>query len=217
MSAVTNLKRRGAVYYARQVVPADLQQAFGRRERQKSLDTRDLRVAKVELPLVLSAWQREFEQLRRRREVTEEDFAAATWDHYSDELARDQQERSWPIDAGTREYLALNRPIYLAALRDHLGRGETVLIVAPDVAPDRLLDRVEHARRVGATVLSVDGGDPQLDGLVHERMSVTPTDMLAPQGVEFSFDLAQHLVSTAAGARTPNGRYGALRAALSRA
>jgi hypothetical protein len=95
--------------------------------------------------------------------------------------------------------------------------GETVLIVAPDVAPDRLLDRVEHARRVGATVLSVDGGDPQLDGLVHERMSVTPTDMLAPQGVECSFDLAQHLVSTAAGARTPNGRYGALRAALSRA
>lgn len=97
------------------------------------------------------------------------------------------------------------------------GPGETVLIVAPDTAPERLLDRVEHARRVGATVLSVDGGDPQLDGLVHERMSVTPTDMLAPQGVEFSFDLAQHLVSTAAGARTPNGRYGALRAALSRA
>ena len=40
---------------------------------------------------------------------------------------------------------------------------------------------------------------------------LAPTDLLAPQGVEFSFDLAQHLVSTAAGARTPNGRYGVLR------
>ena len=94
--------------------------------------------------------------------------------------------------------------------------GETVLIVAPDLAPARLLERVERAKRVGATVLSVDGGDPALDDVVHERMSVTPTELLAPQGAEFSFDLAQHLVSTAAGARTPNGRYGALRAALSR-
>jgi hypothetical protein len=59
--------------------------------------------------------------------------------------------------------------------------------------------------------LSVDNGDPQLDDLVHERMSVAPTDLLAPQGPEFSFDLAQHLVSTAAGARTPNGRYRSLR------
>jgi hypothetical protein len=94
--------------------------------------------------------------------------------------------------------------------------GETVLIVAPDIAPARLLERVARAKRVGATVLSVDGGDPALDEVVHERMSVTPTELLAPQGAEFSFDLAQHLVSTAAGARTPNGRYGALRAALSR-
>jgi hypothetical protein len=95
--------------------------------------------------------------------------------------------------------------------------GDTVLIVAPDVAPERLLERVERAKRVGATVLSVDGGDPALDAVVHERMSVTPSELLAPQGPEFSFDLAQHLVSTAAGARTPNGRYGALRAALTRA
>ena len=92
--------------------------------------------------------------------------------------------------------------------------GETVLVIAPEAAPDRLLDRVERARRAGATILSVDGGDPQLDDLVHERMSVTPSEMLAPQGVEFSFDLAQHLVSTAAGARTPNGRYGTLRALI---
>ncbi|MDT7581537.1 MAG: hypothetical protein QOK35_2801, partial [Pseudonocardiales bacterium] len=63
--------------------------------------------------------------------------------------------------------------------------GETVLIVAPDIAPERLLERVERAKRVGATVLSVDGGDPALDAVVHERMSVTPSELLAPQGPEF--------------------------------
>jgi hypothetical protein len=94
--------------------------------------------------------------------------------------------------------------------------GETVLLVSPDAPPDRLLERIARARRIGATVLSVDGGDTTLDDLVHERMSITPTELLAPQGVEFSFDLAQHLVSTAAGAGTPNGRYRGLRAALAR-
>jgi hypothetical protein len=94
--------------------------------------------------------------------------------------------------------------------------GETVLIIAPEAAPDRLLERVERARRVGATVLSVDAGDPALDDVVHERMSVTPSELLAPQGQEFSFELAQHLVSAAAGAHTPNARYRGLRAALAR-
>ncbi len=94
--------------------------------------------------------------------------------------------------------------------------GETVLIVAPEAASERVLERAERARRVGATVLSVDGGDPALDDVVQERMSIRPTDLLAPQGLEFSFDLAQHLVSTAAGGRNPNGRYSGLRAALSR-
>jgi hypothetical protein len=105
-------------------------------------------------------------------------------------------------------------PPHLAVSLRRLERatpGETVLLITPTTAPDRLLDRVERAKRIGATVLSVDNGDPQLDDLVHERMSVAPTDLLAPQGPEFSFDLAQHLVSTAAGARTPNGRYRSLR------
>ena len=69
MSAASNLKRRGAVYYARQVVPVELQQAFGRRERLKSLDTRDLRTAKQRLLPVLTNWQREFDVARRRREI----------------------------------------------------------------------------------------------------------------------------------------------------
>jgi hypothetical protein len=72
-------------------------------------------------------------------------------------------------------------------------RGETVLIVSQEAAPERLLQRVHDARRVGATILAMDEGDPDLDDLAHEALSVTPG--LAPM----SFDAAQHLVSAAAG------------------
>lgn len=128
MSAATNLKRRGAVYYARQIVPIDVRQAVGRHELQRSLETRDLRTAKARKLAVLAEWERQFEAARRRRDLIEADYAAATWEHYGLELERDQRERTWPIDADTRRYLADARKYHLAALREHLGRGETVLI-----------------------------------------------------------------------------------------
>jgi hypothetical protein len=95
-------------------------------------------------------------------------------------------------------------PAHLAvtlARLESAGRGETVFLVSPDVAPDALLERLDDARRTGATVLSLDGGDPRLEGLAHERMSITESGLLAPagyRGVE-GFDLAQHLVSSASG------------------
>jgi hypothetical protein len=73
------------------------------------------------------------------------------------------------------------------------GRGETVLVVSQQAAPEKLLERVHDARRVGATILALDEEDPELDELAHEALTVTPG--LAP----FSFDAAQHLVSAAAG------------------
>jgi hypothetical protein len=72
-------------------------------------------------------------------------------------------------------------------------RGETLFVVSPDAAPPPLLERVHDARRVGATILAMDAGDPELDGMAHEYLSVAPG--LAP----VSFDAAQHLVSAAAG------------------
>ena len=72
-------------------------------------------------------------------------------------------------------------------------RGETLFVVAPDAAPAPLLERVHDARRVGATILALDQGDPDLDDMAHEYLNVEPG--LAP----FSFDAAQHLVSAAAG------------------
>jgi hypothetical protein len=88
-------------------------------------------------------------------------------------------------------------------------RGETLFVVAPDAAPAPLLERVHDARRVGATILALDQGDPDLDDMAHEYLNVEPG--LAP----VSFDAAQHLVSAAAGEPSPPSRSG-LRTRLAR-
>ncbi|MFJ8627165.1 hypothetical protein ACIRD3_30600 [Kitasatospora sp. NPDC093550] len=99
------------------------------------------------------------------------------------------------------------------------GRGATVLVIAPDAAGSPLLERVHDARRHGATVLALDGAAPtapgdlaELAALAHERLSVGTA-------AEEPFDLAQHLVSAAAGTpgtvrRSPLARLAALAARL---
>jgi hypothetical protein len=72
-------------------------------------------------------------------------------------------------------------------------RRETLLVVSPEAAPAELLERVDDARRIGATILALDRGDPELGALAHEALAV-PADT-SP----LSFDAAQHLVSAAAG------------------
>lgn len=76
-------------------------------------------------------------------------------------------------------------------------RGETLLVVTPETAPVPLLERVDDARRTGATILALDRGDRELRGLAHDQLSVPGAQPL------LSFDGAQHLVSTAAGQVTP--------------
>ncbi|WP_068922488.1 hypothetical protein [Planobispora rosea] len=71
-------------------------------------------------------------------------------------------------------------------------RGETLFVVAEDRAPEALLERVGDARRTGATILALDCGDPDLEGLAHDALAV-------PVQAPLSFDGAQHLVSMAAG------------------
>lgn len=84
----------------------------------------------------------------------------------------------------------------LAAAR----RGEALFVVAEDETPASLLERVDDARRIGATILTLDGGDRELEGLAHETLTVPPGDAL------LSFEGAQHLVSAAAG--VPRARRG---------
>lgn len=90
----------------------------------------------------------------------------------------------------------VNAPPHLRVGLDRLRearRGETLFVVAEQQAPVPLLERVDDARRTGATILALDGGDPDLESLAHDAMTV-PRD-----GGPLSFDAAQHLVSAAAG------------------
>ena len=111
-------------------------------------------------------------------------------------------------------------------------RGETLFVVSSETAPVPLLERVSDARRVGATILALDTGDPELDALAHETLVVPASDG-APDGAPdgggasgtgvagglagaewtarggvMSFDTAQHLVSAAAGERDGSGARG---------
>lgn len=81
-------------------------------------------------------------------------------------------------------------------------RGETVFVVTPATAPVPLLERVSDARRVGATIFALDQGDPELDALAHEAMTIAPGP-----GV-LSFGVAQHLVSTACGELGRDAEFG---------
>ena len=81
-------------------------------------------------------------------------------------------------------------------------RDETVFIVAPSVAPESLLERIADARRVGATILSIDDGDDELGALTHDRLVVpSDTELLSQTGPgpALNIDVLQHMVSIAAG------------------
>ena len=121
---------------------------------------------------------------------------------------------------------------------EHAGRGETVFVVSPDAAPDRLLERVEDARRTGATIVALDAAEGPLASMAHERMTVSPSGLALPDALRdvltpltqvgtssqvaaglppqvaaglalpASFELAQHFVSAAAGAPPEDGRRG---------
>jgi hypothetical protein len=103
------------------------------------------------------------------------------------------------VEPGSPAHLAVGLGRIEAA-----GRGETLLLVAPERPGGGLLERVHDARRAGATVLSLDGGDPEVRGLAHETLAVTAAD-------DIDLDTVQHLVSAAAGensAPAPRGRRG---------
>ncbi|MBJ7578155.1 site-specific integrase [Devosia sp. MC532] len=137
MPTGSNLKVRNSVYYVRLKVPVELHHLMNTRELARSLNTKDRRAANVRKLSVLSEWHSKFEELRRRRDMTEADFAAATWEHYSDELLTDEVERTLPELSNTR-LKPTNKDHYLKTLREHLGSGKTVLI---EWAADAYIER----------------------------------------------------------------------------
>jgi len=114
----------------------------------------------------------------------------------------------WQVPGGAPPHLRVGLE-RLGAAR----RGETVFVVTPSTAPVPLLERVSDARKVGATIFALDQGDPELEGLAHEAMSIAP-DHLSP-GVPgmVSFGAAQHLISAACGELGAGGNAAADRGA----
>lgn len=92
--------------------------------------------------------------------------------HLDDEAARAGLPQLSPtlvrhrVRPGAPAHLAVG-PARLEAVR----RGETLLVVTPDEPGEHLLERVRGARRAGATVLALDGGDRDLRSLAHETLT----------------------------------------------
>lgn len=66
-------------------------------------------------------------------------------------------------------------PVHLTVGVDRLAtarRGESVLVITEQLAPVYLLEQVERARKGGATVLTLDTGDRDLESLAHEVITV---------------------------------------------
>lgn len=110
-------------------------------------------------------------------------------------------------------------PEHLAVTLDRLEvarRGETVFVVSEDAAPEQLLERAWDARKHGATVLSLDAGDEELQSVAHESLSIaTPEQgLLTPELEVVTFDSVQHLVSVAAGEAAQFGATRSVRARL---
>lgn len=123
----------------------------------------------------------------------------------------------WAPPPGAPAHLAVGLERLEAARR-----GESLLVVAPDVAPSSLLERVDDARRIGATIFAIDGGDTELQSLAHDSLVVPSSGLIVPRGTdatdganglvtpwsddllgldtpEMSFDTVEHLISLAAG------------------
>ncbi|CDX21976.1 Phage integrase [Mesorhizobium sp. ORS 3324] len=93
--AHTNLMRRGAVYYALVHVPTDLQAAMqGKKQIWRSLETKDYGEAKRRLTPHLDQWASTFDDMRRRRDLSEADIEVAVWDHYTVKLEEGDRERA---------------------------------------------------------------------------------------------------------------------------
>ncbi|UIK06201.1 site-specific integrase [Neorhizobium galegae] len=108
MTRRSNLIRRdGGTYYARIYIPSDLRDQFPSEDKKVSLRTKDEAVAKRRLSFELQKWDAEFEDMRARRHLTDEDRAVAVWEHYEARLNRDtEKRRAMPTDADLENEVA---------------------------------------------------------------------------------------------------------------
>lgn len=95
MPRPTNLHRRpNGIYYARIHIPKDLIEAIGKKDKWVSLKTNDLEEAKRRLLRVQDEWVSSFEELRRRRQLTDTDYAVAVHEHFTKGIVAGDRERN---------------------------------------------------------------------------------------------------------------------------
>lgn len=87
MARRDDLHRRGAVYYLLVHVPGDLQPAMdGKKQIWRSLGTTDYAEAKRRKSALKDQWTATFDEMRRKRDLTDHDIGVAVWQHYSTKL-----------------------------------------------------------------------------------------------------------------------------------
>ena len=90
-----HIQRRGksGIWYARLRVPTDLAKAFGREEFSKSLKTADERTARKLARQVIADWERQFEDARRKPDLSTVDVETLARHYYLKRQQDDLQER----------------------------------------------------------------------------------------------------------------------------
>jgi len=102
----------------------------------------------------------------------------------------------WTPPAAARSHLAVTMD-RLSTVR----RGDTVLVVAPNLAGEQLLDRVDDVRRFGGRVMTLHREDGELAQLSHETLVVP---VMAPTR---TFDVVQHVVTSTVSGLTARPRH----------
>jgi integrase len=93
------VRRQGSRnFYVRMPIPKDLQQRLGtpgkpRRERWQSLNTGDPNKARQAGQPIIEKWEREFEELRRPKQLTEAELQDAIWQRYLQLVTADEKFR----------------------------------------------------------------------------------------------------------------------------
>jgi hypothetical protein len=92
-----------------------------------------------------------------------------------------------------RHHVPVGAPPHLSVGLDAVhraARGSTVLVAAPALPDDQLLERLDDARRGGATLFALHPGTGPLDELAHESLALP-----APLPLVEGFETASHVVS----------------------
>lgn len=165
MARVSYLLRRGASYYARLKVPTDLAGIVGKQELVKALGTKDETEAKRLMWPVVDSWNRHFDDLRSRREITADDKAVAVWRHYEATIERDERKRrAMPTPADIE---AVEQRLFRRIDKGEIGSADFIGMINAHTELELMLrartdDANHRARRLAGLKAALVSGDMKM-------------------------------------------------------